>query len=495
MRITPAVVSLGFAVALPLLMVSSVEAKPLAHVSNLTLVGPHGSRTPGTTLTFRARAQGHGSTPDYQFAVQQPNGAWRVVRNWSSSNIFHLPHVKPGSYPVRVAALDATQLHARLFKQALKQVAVVDVGSTVSATVDTPQTPVVGQALPITAHSLHLVRPVYELAVQNPNGQWSTGTFSVKATASFIPTQTGTYHYQVVAKDAVAPAQAAYETTSSGTFTVGVGQTSLGNLPGQPYYDPVGNVSVNDGSMTMNGTNYSNGLQSWGGQANFLLSGNYSQFTALVGLDDSGNTNAGTVTFTDQRGQTLASETIQPGQLPVPVSFSVQGVNVLIVTIDGSGDLGSIDVVNPTVTSATTITLPSAVHLTSNQVYLDTLRGQPYYDPVDNVSVDSPPMEMAGTTYAHGLQSLGGAQANFALGRTYSQFTALVGLDDSGNTNTGTVTFTDQRGQTLASETIQPGQLPVPVSFSVQGVNVLIVTIDGSGDLGTIDVVNPILTK
>ena len=350
MRVTPALVSLGFAVAVPLVLVSSADAKTVAHVSHLSLSGPRGARAPGSTLTFIARAQGHGSTPEYQFAVQQANGFWHVVRNWSPSPVWRLTHVKPGSYPVRVEALDADQLHAHLFKQALAQVAVVDVKVGVTATVDSPQTPVVGQSLPITAHSTHLARPVYQFAIENPNGQWSTRPFSMKATASFIPTQTGTYHYQVVAKDAVAPAQAAYETATSGTFSVGVSQVSLGNLPGQPYYDPVANVSVNDGSMTMNGTNYTNGLQSWGGQANFLLSGNYSQFTALVGLDDSGNTNAGTVTFTDQRGQTLASETIQPGQLPVPVSFSVQGVNVLIVTVDGSGDLGAIDVVNPILT-------------------------------------------------------------------------------------------------------------------------------------------------
>ena len=104
---------------------------------------------------------------------------------------------------------------------------------------------------------------------------------------------------------------------------------------------------------------------------------------------------------------------------------------------------------------------------------------------------------MVGTSYSYGIAAdtfLGNSQANFLLGKKYGLFSALVGLDDShNNSGSATVTFTDQRGQTLASETIQPGQLPQPVTFSVVGVKVLIVEFSGGGSW--IDVADPVLTQ
>lgn len=485
----------------PFVFLTSVaQAKKVSVVSDLVVVSPLGNQRVGSTLSFVAHANGNGSTPLYQFVEESSNGRWHVVQKYSAKRNFVLSHVRAGSYVIAVYAIDSTQMHAHRWSQAQHTIRVVNVNSTVSTTVyGSPHS--IGHHVLMNAGSKNLVQPEYEFRIESPSGKWSRGTYSAISTFSFIPTSVGTYHYTVYAKDHMAPAKSPFLVKTSGEVTVTPSQTYIENLPGQPYYNNIVYTTWGiDGQMSMMGTPYSHGLwdntYSGGGPANFYLGGNYSTFSAIVGLDDSDNGNSSTVTFTDQRGQTLASETIQPGELPQPVSFSVAGVKVLIVTFSGNGSI--IDVANPTVTSTSSITLPSPPKLASTQTYLTQLPSQPYYTNGVSGSLGvNPSITMVGTSYSYGIAAdtfLGNSQANFLLGKKYGLFSALVGLDDShNNSGSATVTFTDQRGQTLASETIQPGQLPQPVTFSVVGVKVLIVEFSGGGSW--IDVADPVLTQ
>ncbi len=477
------------------------EAYALPQLSNLTVTGPNGAQTPGSNITFTAHAVGNGGTPEFQFWQQSLAGQWHIVQNYSSRNTYTVRQPSSGSYPVTVYALDSDQIQAGDWSQALHHSFIVNVKSSATVTAPTPVTPAVGQPLPLQATSQNLVQPVYQFWVKNPQGQWSSsGNYTSSATFSFTPTIVGTYQYIAYAKDAVAPNTAVFSVDATGSVDVHHSHVYLEDLPGQPYYENDGGEAFNSNqSMTMVGTTYQSGFDDnydngESQQANFLLSKNYSTFSALIGLDDASNGSSGTITFTDMRGQTLNSVTIQPGQLPVPITFSVQGVNVLIVTVNTDAQL---DVVHPMVVSANSVTLPAPFHLSSNQVYLEDLPGQPYYENDGGEAFNlNQSMDLMGTTYHQGFFDAydnGEPQkANFLLKSQYSSFSALVGLDDSNNDSSGTIAFTDRRGQLLGTETIQRGGLPVPISFSVQGVNVLIVTVNTDAQL---DVVHPVLTK
>jgi hypothetical protein len=124
--------------------------------------------------------------------------------------------------------------------------------------------------------------------------------------------------------------------------------------------------------MTMQGTEYSRGLAvdaEYDDYATldagnsetviYSLGGTFSSFSALVGLDDSFNSQPMEAEFIGD-GRVLASVSFTAGETAHPVSFSVQGLQVLAVAVAnltglpyGSGyQPGQLDVVNPVVTAA-----------------------------------------------------------------------------------------------------------------------------------------------
>jgi hypothetical protein len=133
-----------------------------------------------------------------------------------------------------------------------------------------------------------------------------------------------------------------------------------------------GNTPTFTAPMTMQGTEYSRGLAvdaEYDDYATldagnsetviYSLGGTFSSFSALVGLDDSFNSQPMEAEFIGD-GRVLASVSFTAGETAHPVSFSVQGLQVLAVAVAnltglpyGSGyQPGQLDVVNPVVTAA-----------------------------------------------------------------------------------------------------------------------------------------------
>ncbi len=475
-------------------------------VSDLSVTGPVGAQAEGTTITFTAQADGNGSTPEYQFWQEQQNGTWHIVQNYSTINTFTLSSPTAGSYPVTVYALDADQISANDWQAALTHTFVVNVDATASLVVPTSSSEI-GQPISLTATSKNLIQPVYQFWIKGPDGNWiASGNYSSTPAFTFTPTTVGSYELVVYAKDPIAPNTALFSLYDSKILTIGPGHAYLEDLPGQPYYtnglDTGYGLQVNQ-SMTMAGTRYSRGIYAFTGgtaQANFLLNRNYANLAAIIGLDDSDNANGATITFSDQRGQTLATYSASPGQVPQDINVPVAGVKVLIISINESQG-GQLDLANPVLTTANQITLPpsNSMQLDSNERYLEDLPGQPYYtnglDTGYGLQVNQS-MTMAGTRYSRGIYAFTGgtAQANFLLNRNYANLAAIIGLDDSDNANGATITFSDQRGQTLATYSASPGQVPQDINVPVAGVKVLIISINESQG-GQLDLANPILTK
>jgi hypothetical protein len=140
-----------------------------------------------------------------------------------------------------------------------------------------------------------------------------------------------------------------------------------------------GNTPTFNSPMTMQGTAYSRGLAvdaeyddySTLGAGNsetviYNLGGAFISFSALVGLDDSFNSQPMEAEFIGD-GRVLASASFTPGEVASPVSFPVQGVQTLSVEVGnltglpyGSGYRpGQLDVVNPVVTANPSDTSPS----------------------------------------------------------------------------------------------------------------------------------------
>ncbi|PSR23107.1 MAG: hypothetical protein C7B47_16145, partial [Sulfobacillus thermosulfidooxidans] len=284
-------VVVGTVLFLPIVFGSLVKASTVPKVSNLSVTGPNGTQPAGTNLTFVAHASGNGGLPEYQFWEENANGQWHVVQNYSTKNSFTINSVGAGSYPITVYALDANQIASGQWSQALFQTFIVNVDASVSASVPSSAHGLpIGQPLTIQASSTHLIQPVYQFWIENPKGTWSSsGNYSPSSMFAFIPTQTGTYHYVVYAKDPIAPNTARFSLAYEGSLTTVPYQTYLESLSGQPYYNT--GIAINQTSfgntLTIAGTSYQHGLSYNAGTvngpatANFLLNRNYSTFSAL----------------------------------------------------------------------------------------------------------------------------------------------------------------------------------------------------------------------
>ena len=193
-----------------------------AMVSALTVNSTAGGtvQRPGVSVTFTANATDTGQHAEYQFWLRGPSGSWRIVQNYSGVNSYTATNLGAGSYAVAVYALDAAQVAAGAWTQAFSYATVVNVASVVTLSVPTIGT--VGIPVTMSANAVGLTTPVFQFWVEAPDGTWTqSGPYTHAATDAFTPSQSGTYHVVVYAKDPLAPATSQFAVTSETTVSVG----------------------------------------------------------------------------------------------------------------------------------------------------------------------------------------------------------------------------------------------------------------------------------
>lgn len=206
-----ALMTLFFSLSIELPTAFAAELGP--SVSNLMVSGPHGSIAPGTNVTLRATATGHGSPVKYEFWLETASG-WRLAEPYSSHGTFSLTNLPSGSDVIVVDALDQSQIAARDWSAVATATFILNVGSTVTMTV--PTTATAGQSILLSAAASNLIDPVYQWWWKDPQGHWhASGNYTTDPQFSWTPKQSGAYQVLVYAKDLMAPNDATDAVTSS----------------------------------------------------------------------------------------------------------------------------------------------------------------------------------------------------------------------------------------------------------------------------------------
>ncbi len=115
--------ALGFMAAVGLVAVSASGAA--AGLSTLAVRPADTSVIPGEAVVITATANNVPS-PEYQFWVESPDGAWTDAQNYSNRDSFALNTTAPGVYRVMVYVLPAAELAKQAWSDALGSGAVVD---------------------------------------------------------------------------------------------------------------------------------------------------------------------------------------------------------------------------------------------------------------------------------------------------------------------------------------------------------------------------------
>ncbi|MHB1957207.1 MAG: Ig-like domain-containing protein, partial [Sulfobacillus sp.] len=179
----------------------SMPITGLAHaeeptVSSLT-VSMSGSPTHGSTLTFTGQAVDWNGSPQYQYWMENSSG-WHMVQNYSPDPSWSMT-AQAGSYVIATYAMNAGQIKAGYWNDAVESTTIVNVESAVSLTA--PPTATEGNAFTVTASATNLIDPVYQFWIESPNGRWQGMPYGASATDTFNPPVPGTYQVVVYAKD------------------------------------------------------------------------------------------------------------------------------------------------------------------------------------------------------------------------------------------------------------------------------------------------------
>ena len=151
------------------MQVHSFKVKPLEKVTAVELNRDEETPKVGQTITFTAKAAGS-SQPVYQFWVKE-DGKWRMVQDYSKTNVFKYKLNKNGDCNVSVYAKDADaktkqeaiQVHSFKVKL-LEKVTVVELNRDI-------EVPKVGQTITFTAKAAGSSQPVYQFWVKE-DGKW-----------------------------------------------------------------------------------------------------------------------------------------------------------------------------------------------------------------------------------------------------------------------------------------------------------------------------------
>lgn len=199
--------------------ITVANAGSMPRVDGLSIATPHIRLAANTSTQVSATAADPGGSPEYQFWLRGPSNRWKVVQNYSPNNTLSLHSLPSGSYVVAVYALDKAQVAHGLYSQAFGHSTVIDVNSRVSLVA--PSTSARSQSVTVTATASGLTDPVYQLWYETPSGQWrASGNYQSQGSFTFTPSETGTYHLVVYAKDPDAPATAFYAVTAQSSLSV-----------------------------------------------------------------------------------------------------------------------------------------------------------------------------------------------------------------------------------------------------------------------------------
>ncbi len=161
-----------------------------------------GAITPGNVITLTGHAVDWNGTPYYQFWMENGTG-WHMVQNYSQNPSWTLK-LAAGSYAIAVYAMNWDAIAAGYWNLAKERTVIVNVASSVE--INAPSSGSADAPLTLSATATNLLDPVYQFWVENPQGQWQGMPYSRSNTHAFTPTQAGTYHVIVYAKDPVAEA-------------------------------------------------------------------------------------------------------------------------------------------------------------------------------------------------------------------------------------------------------------------------------------------------
>lgn len=238
----------GLAMASSLAWMSIVPAAaviahgaPTVAPGSVTLSGPI-CPTNGSA-TFTASASDPNGTPEYQFWVQGPNGQWRDMQNYSTSNTFTLATPSQGDYLVAVDVMDQGEVQAGDWSMA--QTTLPDGvfnGSAVSVASSASGSVAKGTAVTLTAAASGIFQALYQFWYQSPDGAWhQSGAYQSSNTFTFTAGMSGTYRYVAYAKS---PAAA---NTQHGALESNVGSQVAFGTASQVVASPTSQTVVADG--------------------------------------------------------------------------------------------------------------------------------------------------------------------------------------------------------------------------------------------------------
>ncbi len=193
----------------------SVPAFTVAPAPALNLAGPQGPVAVGQPVHYTLSS----SAPmRYQFWLQNPQGVWKMVQNYSLSASLPLGNLAPGTYTVAGYAMTPAQWGHRDWGAAMSRTAVIEVGGSVAASVSGQAT--VGDGETFAATSQNIMGAQYQYWLKTPEGQWIASGPYQSGAFQFTPQEPGTYEVEAFAKPPQAAANAMDTVMSASTLTV-----------------------------------------------------------------------------------------------------------------------------------------------------------------------------------------------------------------------------------------------------------------------------------
>ena len=151
----------------------------------------------GESVTINGSVTAIPQKYQYAYVVQDPNGKWTVLQNYSSASSVKFTPSLIGIYKIQVKAKNSTGT-VFIKELALKVNAAFTNDSTISKT-----TIAKGQSVVLKGAASYGVTPYqYAYVVQAPNGKWTVlKGYSTAASYTWTPASAGKYTVQIKAKD------------------------------------------------------------------------------------------------------------------------------------------------------------------------------------------------------------------------------------------------------------------------------------------------------
>ena len=276
-----------------------------------------------------------GRHPEFQFWTNDGHG-WKMVQNYSRKYTYQLPATQGSGTLVAVYALSESQWQAHDYKAAVYAARWANPNVTVSMSV--PSAPNVGTAYTLSASALSISHPVYQLWVQNPNGQWTTmGGYQTSSKFLWKPLTEGHYHFVIYARDSLLPATKSDEVSAN--FGAITAQTATHVLFGSalPYVPAQGNKTLTATLLNVAG----NAVSQYSGPVTLSLNSSH----AFSLKTSTGTVSSGTVTVDASHGRAtftvVGDGTVgTTGTIKVTAPFASPAVTLKDVSDSPSAQVG-----------------------------------------------------------------------------------------------------------------------------------------------------------